>query len=119
MSGSIEILPKQYISGSYTQSVAEAVDCGNANFAAIQVWIDSALTSSQVIEVWMQEASINDDGAYVDWNGAKVFQLDNTGKTTDIGTALQFSRYVRLRFVFSGGAPAQYLRAVIVLKDNP
>lgn len=46
MAGSIEIFPRTYIGADYTQTVDEAVDVGGANFAALQLWFEPALSGS-------------------------------------------------------------------------
>lgn len=115
MSGSFEILPKQYISGNYTQSVNEAVDSGGANFVSVQAWNFTTIASGS-IAVYLQHANINDDSAYVDTSFSMTFTAG--AATTKIVPLSGFGRYLRLRFVFTTVA-ADYLRAVIVLKDNP
>lgn len=115
MSGSIEIMPKQYIIGDYTQSVGEAVDVGGANYVSIQVWIDTAVASGS-IKVWLEHASVNDNDSFVDWGTEQRVQFTSGTGTTLIGEATGFSRYLRLRIEFET-VTSNYFRAVIILKD--
>lgn len=119
MAGSIEILPRTNLSSSYTQSTHEAVDAGSSNFGAIEWFLDPAITDSTTVVLVIQQAAINEDGAFIDIS-ATSHTFSSSATVPVIFTFSSFARYLRVKATVTLGSSTTGVnpRGVLVLKEG-
>ncbi len=99
----IEILPKtrfEHSSGSLTfkASTPQAIDTSGFNFLSLQVWVYN-LQTGDTLKLSLEEATVNEDDAYVPAlsAAAPLLTFAGTGSTqTKIVHLIDFSRFIRL-----------------------
>ncbi len=126
MSGAVvTMMSKTQLVSSFTQGPGQAVDAGNFVNASIQVWV-YGLAGSDSLDVYLEQSTLNEDDAYVDYQGSAgasgaILSINSSGgnSSTAIANVDGFARFLRLRLDASNVTSNQYeVRAQIILRTS-
>jgi hypothetical protein len=111
MDNTVELLPLTYYQSSLIV-VGPAVDTGGAAFLALQGIPDEPASGTWSMQ--LQHSNVNEDQQFVNLGSAVNI---TSGQRGIFVFYTQFSRFVRLRLVPSGGQAGGF-RAVLCMKDS-
>lgn len=114
----IEMFAKAFVGATYTQDSLQVVDTIGFNSATIQFWVEPALASGDTLTVQIEQANLNDEGAFIVGAPVETLTFTSATDTTQLATFGAFGRFLRasIQVNLTSGASGYNVRGIVSLK---